>query len=375
MKRLVFLGYVIDERGKHADPEKIRPILEFPAPKTVREVRRVIGMAGWYRRFIRNFSTITAPMTDRIKKAKEKFVWPMEAEESFKQLKTALTTAPVLGIPDFNLPFQIECDASDLGIGATLVQIQDGEERIIAYMSAKLNATQRNYHVTERECLAVLTAIEKFRQYIEGTKFTVITDHASLVWLRNFKDPTGKIARWALRLQAYDFDIKHRKGIHMAMPDALSRAVEAVELLALNSTVDETYINLRTAIAQTPNKFVDYRIDNGVILKHVGMRLTGDDDGWRVVVPSDFRSDVLHECHNDILSAHGGYLKTLNRVQRTYCWPRMRAEIAKYVSNCETCRATKSSNQCQVAPMGKYRDPPYLPTYSWSSIYSANSYC
>lgn len=357
MSKLVFLGYVIDESGVQADPEKVAPIVNMPTPKNVKDVRRLIGMAGWYRRFIRDFSGITAPMTNLIKKAKQNFTWTEEAQAAFDRLKGALTSAPILGIPDFNLPFQIECDASDLGMGAVLVQVQDGEERVIAYMSAKLNSAQRNYHVTERECLAVLTAIEKFRQYIEGTKFTVITDHASLVWLRNFKDPTGKIARWALRLQAHDFDIKHRKGAHMVVPDALSRAIESVELVAMNETEDLAYMTLRTAIEQRPNEHVDYRVDHGVIIKHVGMRYTSDDDGWRIVVPTDFRKEILMECHDDVLAAHGGYLKTLHRVQRRYFWPRMRSEIAKYINHCETCRAIKPSNQRQVAPMGKYRDP------------------
>lgn len=229
-------------------------------------------MAGWYRRFIHNFSAITAPMTDLIKKAKQKFIWTDEAQKAFNELKTALTSAPVLGIPNFDLPFIIECDASDIGMGAVLVQIQDGEERVIAYMSAKLNAAQRKYRVTERECLAVLTAIEKFRQYIGGTKFTVITDHASLVWLKNFKDPSGRIARWALKLQAHDFDIKHRKGAHMVVPDALSRAIETVELVAIKNTTDKAYIELRKNIQQQPNAYIDYRVDNDIIIRHIGIR-------------------------------------------------------------------------------------------------------
>lgn len=237
------------------------------------------------------------------------------------------------------------------------MQIQNGEERVIAYMSAKLNSAQRNYHVTERECLAVLAAIEKFRQYIKGTKFTVITDHASLVWLRNFKDPTGRIARWALRMQAYDFDIKHRKGAHMVVPDALSRAIESIELDTIAQTNDEDYIALRKAVEKAPNQHVDHRVENGIVLKHVGMRYTGDDDGWKVIVPRDHREKVLQESHDDILAAHGGYLKTLHRVQRKYAWPKMRSDVAKYVTKCETCRATKPTNARQIAPMGKYRDP------------------
>lgn len=191
MQRLVFLGYVIDKDGIQPDPDRIRPITEFPPPKTVNDVRRLIGMASWYRRFINNFSDITAPISELIKKSKERFTWSEEAENAFQRLKIALISTPILATADFDQPFQVECDASDLGIGAVLTQCQHGERRVIAYMSAKLSATQRKYQVTERECLAVNTAIERFRPYIEGVHFTVLTDHASLQWLRNLKDPAG----------------------------------------------------------------------------------------------------------------------------------------------------------------------------------------
>lgn len=314
-------------------------------------------MAGWYRRFINNFSAITVPITNLIKKSKTKFEWTEEAQKAFGKLKEALTSAPILATPNFELPFQIECDASDIGIGAVLVQIQDGEERVIAFMSAKLNAAQQKYYATERECLAVLTAIEKFRQYIEGAKFTVVTDHASLVWLQNFRDPTGRIARWALRMQAHDFEIKHRKGRHMVVPDALSRAIEAVDVMKFADTTDQPYIRMRNDIGEIPGNYRDCRVDNGVILKYVGAWSSENDDGWKIYVPTDFRRMVLEECHDNILAAHGGHLKTLHRVKEMYYWPGMRKEIAEYVNECETCRATKPTNKCQLSPMGKYRDP------------------
>lgn len=357
MSRLVFLGYVIDANGIQPDPERIRPIVEFAQPKCVKDVRRLIGMASWYRRFIENFSAITTPISNLIRKDKAKFEWTEEAEKAFEALKSALVSAPILATPDFTLPFTIECDASDVGIGAVLTQQQDGQERVIAYMSAKLNSAQRKYHVTERECLAVLTAIEKFRQYIEGTKFTVITDHASLLWLQNLKDPVGRLARWALRLQAHDYEIKHRKGRYMVVPDALSRSVEAIQLQSLEATTDQDYIDLRIAIARQPANFNGLRLDGQIILKQMGQHSAVNDDGWRIYVPADFRAQVLHQHHNEKLAAHGGYMKTICRLRERYYWPKMQRDTAKYVSDCEICRATKATNQCQTAPMGKYRDP------------------
>lgn len=357
MSRIVFLGYVIDRDGIQPDPERVRPITELPSPKTVRDVRRLIGMAGWYRRFIHNFSSITAPISDLIKKSKEKVVWTDEAENAFIQLKTALISAPILATPDFTLPFQVECDASDLGMGAVLTQIQNGEEKVIAYMSKKLTATQQKYHVTERECLAVITAIEKFRQYIEGVKFTVVTDHASLQWLQNFKDTNGRVSRWSLRLQAHDFDIKHRKGTQMVVPDLLSRAIESICIEELANTSDAAYAGLREAIRNSPSNYFDLRVDCGIILKHINKYSDAVDDAWRIYVPNDHIETVIASNHIDKLAAHGGFAKTVHRIRRKYYWNKMQNDIAKFIRACDVCKATKPTNQVQTAPMGLYRDP------------------
>lgn len=356
MSKLVFLGYVISENGIQADPERIQPIVEYPQPKNVKDVRRLLGMAGWYRRFIGNFSSITAPISNLIRKSTEKFEWNDEAQIAFEQLKLALASAPILATPNFDLPFQMECDASDLGVGAVLTQNMGGEERVIAYMSAKLNAAQRKYFATERECLAVLTAMEKFRQYIEGTKFIVVSDHASLQWLQNLRDAAGRLARWALRMQAYDYEIRHRKGHQMVVPDALSRAIEMISTTDLMKTADNDYLNLRDAILKSPTSYADLRVDNNIIIKNIGTTSDTIDDAWRVYVPADVRDNVMRECHDDLLAAHGGVMKTTHRVRRLYYWPRMLRDILQYVKDCDKCRAIKPTNKIQRAPMGKYRD-------------------
>lgn len=166
-----------------------------------------------------------APITSLLKKNIKKLEWSVEAGEALEKVKAALTSAPILANPDYSRPFTIQSDASDTGIGAILVQGEGDDEKVIAYFSQKLSSAQRKYQTTERECLAVISAIEKFRPYIEGAKFKVITDHASLLWLRNLKDPSGRLGRWALRLQPYDFELQHRKGRFMTVADALSRAV------------------------------------------------------------------------------------------------------------------------------------------------------
>ena len=244
MQELNYLGYIIGQDGIRPNPEKTASIHSYPKPKNMKDVRRLLGMAGWYRRFIPNFSTITAPLTELIKKGK-KFEWSDRAENALEDVKKALVSEPVLANPDYEQPFTIQTDASDLGMGGVLVQGEGkGCEKVIAYMSSKFSSAQRKYTTTERECLAVITAIEKFRQYIEGTKFKVVTDHASLLWLKNLKDPSGRLCRWALRLQPYDFEFIHRRGTQMAVADALSRAIESIDIAQFPNAKDSWYSSM-----------------------------------------------------------------------------------------------------------------------------------
>lgn len=165
-----YLGYIIGDGGIKTDPEKVEAILSWPVPKNIRQVRGFLGLAGWYRRFVANFSAIVFPITE-VLSTKRKFQWT-------DYLKKLLTTAPILSNPDFSKKFYLHCDASDFGIGAVLVQLdEEGNEKPIAFMSRKLSTAQRNYSVTERECLAAVEAIKRFRCYLELQEFEVITDH------------------------------------------------------------------------------------------------------------------------------------------------------------------------------------------------------
>ena len=221
-----FLGFVVDQQGLHPDPDKVKAMIEFPRPTTVTQVKRFIGLTSYYRRFVPHFSTISAPITALIagKRKSNEIVWTEEAIEAFDKLKSCLTSAPVLVSPDFSKPFTIQTDASNYGLAAVLIQEIDGFEHPIAFASKTMNPAQKNYTTTEQEMLALLFGVEAYRSYVEGTKFKVITDHHSLLWLKNLKNPTGRLARWALTLSQYDFTIEHRKGALNVVPDAFSRA-------------------------------------------------------------------------------------------------------------------------------------------------------
>lgn len=187
-----------------------------------RNVQVFLGMVVYYRRFIPNFAKIADPLFYLLKN-NTTFSWTKDCQQSFEQLTKLLSTSPILAYPDFDWEFIVQTDASLSAIGAVLSQVNNlGEEHPIAFFSRTLNSHKRNYTVTERECLAVICAYKQFQVYIHGTKFTVVTNHASLSWLQNLKEPEGRLARWALKLQQQNFKIIYRVGACHQNADGLS---------------------------------------------------------------------------------------------------------------------------------------------------------
>lgn len=166
---------MVSEGEIYTDPDKISAIRELPPPQNVRELRRYLGIASWYRRFVPEFSKIVHPLTSLLKKGKH-FRWNREQQQAFEQLERHLTEAPVLACPDFGQKFTLQTDACDYGLGAVLTQEVEGQERVIAYASRRLNQAEMNYSPTEKECLAIVWAIRKLRPYLEGYHFTVVTE-------------------------------------------------------------------------------------------------------------------------------------------------------------------------------------------------------
>ena len=217
-----FLGHVVSSNGVSCDPAKVDCVKNWPRPLNVSEIRSFLGFASYYRRFIPDFATIAEPLTKLTRKS-NKFVWSEQTETSFNTLKNLLIEAPVLAYPDSNSTFVLDCDASLTGIGGVLSQLYQGEERAVAYASKTLNRAQRNYCVTKRELLAVVTFVKHFKHFLNGTPFIIRTDHASLTWLRNFKEPEGVLARWISTLETYNFSIQYRSSAKHSNADGLSR--------------------------------------------------------------------------------------------------------------------------------------------------------
>jgi len=219
---LSFLGHVVSSKGIGTDPEKISTVQDWPVPTDVKEIRSFLGLASYYRKFVPSFAAVPAPLHALTGKNR-KFDWTSSCEDWFKKLKEALVTSPILAMPSDGDPFKLDTDASDVSIGAVLFQVQEGEERVIAYASRSLSKQERNYCVTRKELLAVVFYSKTFRQYLLGRQFLIRTDHLALQWLRTTPEPMGQQARWCEILEEFDFQKVHRPGVKHGNADALSR--------------------------------------------------------------------------------------------------------------------------------------------------------
>ncbi|XP_038978855.1 uncharacterized protein LOC120109176, partial [Phoenix dactylifera] len=220
--RGIVLGHVISSEGIEVDKAKIDLIANLPNPKTIKDIRSFLGHAGFYRRFIKDFSSISKPLCNLLQKETQ-FVWSEECQRAFDKLKSLLTSAPIMQPPDWSLPFEIMCDASEYAVGVVLGQRKERKPYVIYYASKTLNSAQMNYTTTEKELLAVVFALEKFRSYLIGSKIIIYTDHAALKYLLSKKDAKARLLRWILLLQEFFLEIRDKKGVENVVADHLSR--------------------------------------------------------------------------------------------------------------------------------------------------------
>ncbi|GBG77209.1 hypothetical protein CBR_g23536 [Chara braunii] len=223
LSEIFFLGYIVTVEGLKPDPRKVAAVQEAPAPVTLTQVRAFLGLASYYRRFIRSFACLAKPLTNLLKK-EEQLIWTSECEAAFRALKEALTSAPVLVRPDLTRQFALHTDWQPQAISTVLTQQgTDGREHVIEYASKTLSQAQSNYEACKGECLAVVWGVQHFRPYLYGQKFVLVTDHQPLLSLRNNTDYTSTLGRWAVRLQDYDFNICHRATRQHGNADGLTR--------------------------------------------------------------------------------------------------------------------------------------------------------
>ena len=217
-----FLGHIVGRAGLECDPNKVSAVANWIPPSTIKGVREFLGFTGYYRRFVPDYSTVAQPLV-RLLGKDCKFKWMDACQDAFKALRALLIKAPVLAFPKEDLPYIVDTDASDYGVGGVLSQCIEGTEHVIAYYSKSLNPAPQKYCTSRRELLAVVATLDHFKGYVWGPKFVVRTDHAALVWLKNLKNIHGMLARWLAKLQQFHFDIIHRPGVQHGNADGLSR--------------------------------------------------------------------------------------------------------------------------------------------------------
>jgi len=221
---LPFLGYIIGKNEIKPDPSKVEKVQDYPVPNNLTTLHEFIGLALYYRRFIKDFAKIASPLHKLLHK-NQPYIWNEKCQLAFETLKNHLITSPILTYPDFDKPFILFTDASSIGLGAILSQ-KDSEnhEKVIAYASRRVNETEAKYSATELECLAVVWAIKLFRPYLHSNiPFDLITDHSALKYLFNKPNPPGRLARWIMTLRDYNFNTIHKKGKTHSNVDPLSR--------------------------------------------------------------------------------------------------------------------------------------------------------
>lgn len=229
-REIVYLGHVIGEDGILPDPAKIKAVQNFPTPKNIKEIKSFLGLAGYYHRFINNFSKISKPLTSLLRKDVT-YKWDTFCDESFNILKKALITPPLLIYPDFSRQFIVTSDASAFAIGAVLSQGEIPNDRPICYASRTLSKAETGYSVIEKELLAIVYALSQFRPYIYGRKVLIVTDHKPLVWVMNLKDPSSRLMRWKIKIEEYDYITIYKKGSLNTNADSLSRIHEVSSCL------------------------------------------------------------------------------------------------------------------------------------------------
>ena len=393
-----FLGHIVSRDGVRTDPIKTTAVAEWPVPANVTELRSFLGFCTYYRRFVRDFSKLAAPLHD-LTKAGVPFKWNSACHAAFENLKEVLTNAPVLQYPDPHKPFILDTDASSVGVGAVLSQVIDGVERVVAYFSRTLSPAERNYCVTRRELLAVLTAVRHFHSYLYGSQFTIRTDHASLQWLHHLKDPEGQLARWLARLGQYSYHIVHRPGERHANADAMSRRpcpddcghclkrekvlggkCRVIKISPAETTSDER--GIRSAQQSDPElapllsllergtdkpvweevasasrvtklywaQWEQLQMNDGVLQRRWESR-DGLHVQWLDVIPNDLKNSVMMEAHGSVSSGHFGIKKTLQRLRKCSYWVGMRHDVREWCRVCETCMAKKGPQHVPQAPL------------------------
>lgn len=385
IRQVNFLGHVVSSAGIAVDPSKIEAVMQWKRPENVTEVRSFLGLAGYYRRFVPDFSKLAGPLTRLIKKDTH-FEWNDKTEQGFQELKRRLTTAPILALPEGNEDYVVYTDASKEGLGCVLMQ----RGKVIAYASRQLKTHEANYPTHDLELAAVVFALKKWRHYLYGTKFEVLTDHKNLKYIFTQQELNMRQRRWMELLEDYDCTIEYHPGKANVVADALSRKAYVAQLVikkhkmledlqAESPALDEGKVIFGNRVqpellqiikdgqagdeelspylnAAATEEKSDFVVGNDGLLRFRG----------RICVPRDkvIRQKVMDEAHRSRLAIHPGNNKMYRDLRRHYHWNGMKKDIAEYNSKCLVCQQVKAEHQ---RPSGLLQSLP-IPEWKWENI-------
>ncbi|RVW27121.1 Retrovirus-related Pol polyprotein from transposon 17.6 [Vitis vinifera] len=343
--------HVVSEAGIAVDHSKVEAVQEWQRPTNVFEVRSFLGLAGYYRRFVEDFSRIAAPIT-RLTRKGVKFDWNEECENAFQELKRKLTTAPVLTAPISGELFTIYCDASTVGLGCVLMQ----QGKVVAYASRQLKQHERNYPAHDLELAAVVFALKTWRHYLYGEKFEVYSDHKSLKYIFTQKDLNSRQRRWMETLEDYDFAF-----ITILEGECCSRCLDISARPIVIQRIVEAQVHdefLEKVKAQLVAGEID---ENWSMYEDGSVRFKG-----RLCVPKDveLRNELLADAHRAKYTIHPGNTKMYQDLKRQFWWSGMKRDIAQFVANCQICQQVKAEHQ---RPAGLLQPLP-IPEWKWDNI-------
>lgn len=384
MNKITFMGHVMSKNGIGPTSDRIKSLLDAKEPISGSEVKSFLGLVNFSARYIPNLATVSEPLR-RLTKKNVNFVWGREQKKSFDTLKRCLSNVKALGHYRLDAEkTQLVTDASNVGLGAVLLQVHKGETRVICYASRTLSVAERNYSTTEKEALAVVWACEKFHIYLYGVEFELITDHKPLEVLYGRKSrPNARIERWLLKLMAYNFKVRYLPG-HQNIADALSRLVENKPVENSNSVETEQYVKFiaREAtphalstreveeVSKRDEELVRIRrfIKEGEWEKSCVEYFPFRDEfcsigylvlrGSRIVIPRSLRKQCVELAHQ----GHLGIVGTKQQLRTKVWWPGMDKEVEKYVKSCHGCQITSAY------PKPEPISPTPLPTGPWQEL-------